>query len=344
MNLPASVALPLARAGISILPVLAFLACLVLLDSFKLTPLRRVAGAIAAGCAAAVVSYVVSGWWLGRWDRPLGSLTVAPPVEEILKAVFIWWLLRTGRIGFMVEGAIYGFAVGAGFAAAENIVYLGFLSGASLYVSILRGFGTAVMHGGATAIVGILAAGWVHRRTWTGIAAFAGGLIIATAVHIFYNSPLLPPVPSVCVVLVGVPALMAAIFMRSEYALERWMGEGFDADLELLDLISSGRFGETHAGQYLQSLRDSFPAPVVADMLCLLQISAELAVRAKAELLKREAGLASGPDAEVTGRLEELQHLEDNLGPTGRLALAPLLAARSRRLWQLRQLMLSQSG
>jgi RsiW-degrading membrane proteinase PrsW (M82 family) len=332
----------LVRAGISILPVLAFLAGLVMLDSFKLTPLWRVAGAIGVGCAAAAASFLLSVWWLGQWYRPLGSWVAAPPIEEILKAVFIWWLVRTGRIGFMVEGAIYGFAVGAGFAAAENLVYLRFLNASSLYVWILRGFGTAVMHGGATAIVGILAASLAHGAGLARVAASTGGLVIATGIHMFYNSPLLPPLPAVCVVLIGVPALMAAIFVRSEHALERWMGEGFDADLELLDLISSGRFSESHAGQYLQSLRDSFPAPVVADMLCLLQIYAELAVRAKAELLKREAGLTSEPDAEVASRLEELQHLEKNLGRTGMLALSPLLVGRSRRLWQLRQLALSQ--
>jgi hypothetical protein len=77
-------------------------------------------------------------------------------------------------------------------------------------------------------------------------------------------------------------------------------------------------------------------------MLCLLQIYAELAVRAKAELMKREAGLTPEPDAEVASRLEELQHLEKNLGRTGLLALSPLLVGRSRRLWQLRQLALSQ--
>ena len=342
MTPPSSETVTLLRAGVSILPVLAFLGGLVMLDSFKLTPLWRVAGAIVAGCAAAAVSFLLSGWWLGHWDRPLGSWAAAPPLEEILKALFIWWLVRTGRIGFMVEGAIYGFAAGAGFAAAENLVYLRFLGGASLYVWILRGFGTAVMHGGATAIVGILAASLAHGAALARAAAFTSGLVIAICIHMFYNSPLLPPVPAVCVVLIGVPALMAAIFVRSERALERWMGEGFDADLELLDLISSGRFSETHAGQYLQSLRDSFAAPVVADMLCLLQIYAELAVRAKAELLKREAGLMPEPDAEVASRLEELQHLEKNLGRTGMLALSPLLAGRSRRLWELRQLTLSQ--
>ena len=342
MTPPFSETLNLIRAGVSILPVLAFLAGLVMLDSFKLTPLRRVAGAMVVGCAVAAASFLLSGWWLGQWHRPLGSWVAAPPIEEVLKAVFIWWLVRTGRIGFMVEGAIYGFAVGAGFAAAENLVYLRFLSGSSLYVWILRGFGTAVMHGGATAIVGILAASLTHGAGLARAAAFTSGLVIATGIHMFYNSPLIPPLPAVCVVLIGVPALMSAIFVRSEHALERWMGDGFDADLELLGLISSGRLSESHAGQYLQSLRDAFPAPVVADMLCLLQICAELAVRAKAELLKREAGLTPEPDAEVASRLEELHHLERNLGRTGMLAISPLLAGRSRRLWQLRQLALSQ--
>ena len=333
----------LARVGVSILPVLAFLACLISLDSFKLTPPLRVAGMIAAGCLAAVASYLLSAWWLGQWGRPFGSWAAAPPAEELLKAAFVWWLFCTGRIGFTVEGAIYGFAIGAGFATAENLLYLGLLKDAGLFVWILRGLGTAVMHGGTTATVGILTATFEHRGKWPRAGAFAVGLLIASGVHALYNSPLLPPVLAVCAILLGAPALIAVTFVQSERALERWMGEGFDADLELLDLISSGRFAETHAGHYLQSLRDSFQPTVVADMLCLLQINAELAVRAKAELLKREAGLASEPDPEVLSRLEEVRHLERQVGATGRLALAPLLAGPSRHLWQLRQLMVTQS-
>ena len=38
-------------------------------------------------------------------------------------------------------------------------------------------------------------------------------------------------------------------------------------------------------------------------MLCLLQVSTELAIRTKAELMKREAGFGSGEDEEVKARL-----------------------------------------
>lgn len=328
----------LTRFAICILPVLAFLGGLVLLDSFKLAPLRRLLASLAAGTAMALVAYLANALLLGGKGVPNSTWIETPIMEELLKALMVWWLLRTGRIGFMVEGAIYGFAVGAGFAMTENIVYLHYLGPASMIVWLVRGFGTSLMHGGGTAIVGILGASQIHRGKFAGDLALVAGWALACGVHILYNAPFLPPAFAAGLVLIGIPALMVVIFIRSESAVEGWLGEGFDADMQLLADISSGEFSQTPSGVYLRSLRDSFAPPLVADMLCLLQVSTELAIRAKAELMKREAGFGSGEDEEVTARLVELRYLEKNIGPTGRLALAPLLAGRERRLWELRQL------
>ena len=57
---------------------------------------------------------------LGREGRELmlatsaATRTIAPVTEEILKALVVVWMFRTHRIGFLVDGAIFGFAVGAG--------------------------------------------------------------------------------------------------------------------------------------------------------------------------------------------------------------------------------------
>ena len=45
-------------------------------------------------------------------------------IEEVAKALYIAWLLRSNRVGFMVDTAISGFAVGAGFAVLENLTYI----------------------------------------------------------------------------------------------------------------------------------------------------------------------------------------------------------------------------
>ena len=41
-----------------------------------------------------------------------------------MKAAFIVVLIARRRVGFLVDAAVQGFAVGAGFAVVENIEYL----------------------------------------------------------------------------------------------------------------------------------------------------------------------------------------------------------------------------
>jgi len=101
------------RILIGLLPVFAFLLTLILLDSFKLVKLRMVAGLIAAGGLAAAFEL----------DLPTLTRYVAPVIEEILKSAVIVYLIARNRVAFLVDAAIIGFAVGAGFAAVENVHY-----------------------------------------------------------------------------------------------------------------------------------------------------------------------------------------------------------------------------
>jgi len=81
--------------------------------------------------------------------------------------------------------------------------------------------------------------------------------------------------PSTLAILVGLPILLSLIFILSERSLQSWLGSKLDKDIELLEMISTGRFAETRAGSYLRSLRHSFPPELVGDMLCLLHLSLE---------------------------------------------------------------------
>ena len=103
---------------VSILPVFVFLTFLLLFDSFKLVKWRNIMITIGIGSAAALLCLLLTGF-----NVPPGILTryIAPVIEETAKAGYIVFLLRKKKIGFMVDGAIYGFAIGAGFAVIENI-------------------------------------------------------------------------------------------------------------------------------------------------------------------------------------------------------------------------------
>ena len=140
--------------AVSILPVFLFLGSLVLIDSYKLVALRAILLSISAGVVAALASYGVNVWLRPALDLDFIRYTmyVSPIVEESLKATFVIYLLRASKVGFAEDAAIHGFAIGTGFAFVENLYYIQVIADATLWTWIVRGFGTAIMHGGATAI------------------------------------------------------------------------------------------------------------------------------------------------------------------------------------------------
>jgi RsiW-degrading membrane proteinase PrsW (M82 family) len=330
----------LIQIAVSLIPVFLFLIALVFLDSFKLVKVRSIVEAIAVGCAAALAAFFVNRWMLSgpAADSTVYSKYVAPVVEESLKAGFIIYLVTRKRVGFMVDAAILGFAVGGGFAFIENIYYLRSLQDSNLLVWIVRGLGTAVMHGGTTAAFAVLSQGLAERgprRTIGRTAVFLPGLGVAIGIHALFNQFVLSPVMNTVAQMLVLPAVLVLIFNRSEKALRDWLEVGLDTDVSVLEDIKTGAISHTKPGQYLESLRSRFSGEIVADMLCLLRIHLELAAQAKGILLMRDAGFNIPEDREIRERLTELKFLEKSIGPTGRLAIAPILHSSSRDLWQL---------
>jgi RsiW-degrading membrane proteinase PrsW (M82 family) len=324
------------HALLGLLPVSCFLAALVYLDSYKLVSLRWVLIAIGLGCAMAIVSYPVNSFGLDLLGIGFQPYTryVAPFVEELLKALVIWGLIRNNRIGFLVDAAIFGFAVGAGFAILENLYYLNVMPDLRLGAWIVRGFGTAIMHGGATAIFAIIAHALPGDRAPARRLAVVPAFLVASVTHSVFNHFFLTPLLSTAIVLVLLPVLLAAIFERSERSVSDWLGMGFDADTELLELINSGGLSSSKVGVYLHSLKEKFEGPVVADLLCYLRLHTELAIRAKGLLMMRESGFRNKAGETTRAKLEEMKYLEGSIGTTGKLAIKPFLRMSQKDLWQ----------
>jgi RsiW-degrading membrane proteinase PrsW (M82 family) len=322
------------------LPVTLFLGSLVYLDSYKLVRFRSILQLIASGCAAAMGSYLLNQWLVNvdMVDHRQLTRFVAPLIEELLKGLPILFLLKARRIGFLVDAAIFGFAIGTGFALVENLYYLVALPDAPITLWIVRGFGTAVMHGGTTAVAAMTTKVLQQRRESEALFLAIPGLLAAYLIHAGFNQFVLSPMLSAVLVIVIFPPLLVLIFGQSERSLQSWLGSGFDLDAELLQAIHSGSFGLSRAGQYLQSLRDHFDGTVLADMLCYLRLQTELSLRAKGILMLRESGFPVKKDAETEGKLAELRYLKKNIGKTGELALSPVLHPSSHDLWQLHML------
>jgi RsiW-degrading membrane proteinase PrsW (M82 family) len=333
-------------APVGLLPVLLYLVMLVFMDSYKLVTLRGVVGAMLAGAALTGLAYVANSLLRDLLGLSFlqTSRVIAPVTEEVLKALVVIWMFRTHRIGFLVDSAIFGFAVGAGFAVAENFFYLAMDVDQNLAVWIVRGFGTAIMQGSVTAIFAIVSQALTERNMRIHPARYLPGLLIAIFLHGLYNQFLVHPIVSTLVVMVVVPPLLHAAFRLSAARIHRWLELDFDADALLLEQINSSEFSSSRIGRFLNDLRQAFDGPVVVDMLCYLRLYTELAMRAKGMLMARAAGLDIPAGERTREKFAELQYLEKSIGKTGILALSPFLHMERKDLWQLKVLDAADRG
>jgi len=324
----------MADIAAALLPVVGFLIVLYTMDGFKLVPIRSVLATLAAGGCAALVSLWL--WNMLGLDGQTGNAVTyydAPLLEEALKASIVVVLIARGRVGFLVDAAVHGFSVGAGFALVENVTYLHAFGAAPLSLWLVRGLGTAMLHGGTTAIFGIVSRALRDRFPRHPVAAFLPGLAAAIAIHAGFNALPFPPMILAALIMLVLPLLLLFTFDRSERAIREWMGAGMDLDIEVLQLITSEHFAVTRFGQYLRELRERFPGIIVADMYCLLRLELELSVHARAMIMARDAGVELKGDEDLDAILAEREYLHRSIGRAGLLALHPLQVTSHRDHW-----------
>jgi len=334
-----------AEFAIAFLPILIFLIFMRVMDSFQLVKVRQVIVAILVGFTVAFLAILTNSSLINLLDISTVSFSrfVAPVSEEILKFLFVVYLIRASKVGFMVDAAILGFAIGAGFAIIENIYYMNMLTEAGLLTWFVRGFGTAIMHGGTTAIAAIISKDLSDRKEWSQAVLFLPGLTTAILLHALFNMFILPPLTSALLIMLLLPPIFIMIFKQSEENTRKWLGTGLDSDLEMLRLLMAGNISETRIGNYLKSIQNKFTPSVVGDIICYLRIYLELSIKAKGILIMKENGFEMPPDPEIEAQFMELNYLESQIGKTGKLAMQPLLKLNNTDLWQLSMMQKNQT-
>ncbi len=115
---------------------------------------------------------------------------IAPPIEELMKGIFLFFIIRNINWNNLINGFIYGGALGLGFGMTENFLYfITYTQDFSqwLFILLVRTFFTVLMHVISTATLG----------GFLGIAKFTNshlkfifptvGFLIATAIHFCWN-------------------------------------------------------------------------------------------------------------------------------------------------------------
>lgn len=90
---------------------------------------------------------------LTGWSRNTVVNYVAPLFEELFKAAFIVFLVRSQRVTRATTCLFCGFASGIGFSLVENLFYVSI--GGGTESSLIRVGSTTLMHASSTALIGL---------------------------------------------------------------------------------------------------------------------------------------------------------------------------------------------
>src|SRR5947209_2744895 len=254
-----------AHWGLALVPVLILLGLFVWLDAFKLMQLHEILLLLVLGGIGAAAAYPVSGVFLDR--LPIGfsiySRFVAPWIEEAIKGAIIVALFRLNRIGYKLDAVISGFAIGAGFSVLENIIYLLRFPDYGAGTWIVRGLGTAVMHGTTLALLAAIAHELAERETREAAGDFdfhlwwfAPGYLVVVTLHTLFNQ--FPDRPLLAMVRAAMFAHVAliAIFNFGTTEAERWLKEECAAHHTQLETLRPGNWPAGPAGRKIAALTE----------------------------------------------------------------------------------------
>ncbi len=333
--------------SIALVPVLLMAVLFAWLDVFKLTSVREMLGLLLLGALTALVAWPVSGQMLDT--LPMGysfySRLVAPWIEEALKGLALAFLIATNRIGFKLDAVISGFAIGAGFSVVENILYLIRFPELSASVWMVRGLGTAVMHGTTTAILAAVAhdlsegslrrQGTAHRFNplW-----LLPGYILASLIHLTFNQFPDQPGMVMAVTLVSAPLLLIALFRLGESETHQWLAEESEAHRRWLEEWRAGGFPADASGQRIKALAGRVKPEQAALIRDYCIVKAELVLAAEEELLDRDRQLDEEEAKRLRAAFARLEQVKQAIGRVGYAALSRQLPFSANDEWELSEL------
>ena len=337
----------LLNIAIALLPALLLLALFYRFEAFNLVRFPQFLGFLALGGALAAVAYAANGALLTATSLDFATYSrfVAPVVEELLKASPIILLFALNKIGFKIDAAIIGFTIGAGFSIAENAYELYLFPGSGIGVWMVRGLGTAVMHGGATALFAVVSHEMTDEQAEAKAAQyrfkpwlFIPGLAAATVMHAGFNMFVDHPLQLMFVAFTIVPLSLFAVLSIGQGAARKWIMADNKVHEELLADLEDGDFARSEIGQAVCVIADKFNEGLRQEVFDYIALHTEIVLRAERLMLARGEGERGEPTDEDRDRFERLRVLEVNIGRAGLRALRPLLHFSRNDLWEMQML------
>ena len=333
--------------SLALVPVLLMAAMFAWLDIFKLMSVWEMLGLLILGGITALAAWPISGQMLD--NLPMGfsfySRIVAPWIEEALKGLAVVLLFAGNRIGYKLDAVISGFTIGAGFSVIENIFYLARYPELTTPVWMVRGLGTAVMHGTTTAILAAIAHELGERSTrasggkfWLNPLWFLPGYVAASLIHMAFNHFPDQPMPVMFVTLVTAPLVLLGVLRFGEGEAKGWLAQESAAHEAALAEWRGGGFPKDASGQRIEALAKRSTGALAERIHADCTLKTVRGLAAVRELQEKDRLVQPEERYRLRRQFAELEALRKAMGRTGFAALQPLLPFSRNDDWELSEL------
>ena len=312
------------------------------LDFYKTGNFKIIVASMFAGLAAYLLAsqgnkFTLNQGWLDRLEIIRYS---APILEEILKGIILWYLVTRPRFAYFIEGAVYGFAAGIGFAVIENYEYITAAQSSGLMLAISRVISTNLMHAAATSVLGIiLAEARFSKNKFNGLMLGMGGLAIAMALHILFNN-VATRVENGLLVLIaagGIGLVSAAVIA---YIIKQGLKRGktvLEESLSMADRVTSGEAAVVtrmeSVDDILKPLAERFGDKKAAEIKEFLTKQARLGFLRKSFERLTDERMKQGTEKEIAKVIKEVDIARRKVGSYAMLFLRQTFPEDSSPIW-----------
>jgi RsiW-degrading membrane proteinase PrsW (M82 family) len=276
----------------------------------------------------------------GGESMTMTVVLVAPIVEEIVKSLALIYFGRRPDFTYFVDGAIYGFAAGIGFSVLENLFYLfqpaGQSQGALLAVS--RSFSTCLMHGSASALVGVSIGRFRYGHGWTRLLSAILGWGAAIILHSGFNRVV--EFWEGTAFLLGAVGLgvggvvLIALFIRWGLVEERrWIEETLGSQQRVTSKEKALVRELASVQELLKPIEERFGREKTIDVEDFLLKQAQLGIKQKSSQMLTDARLKAEVEAQIAELQAEMEALRRKVGIYVMTYVRSIFPPESTLLW-----------
>lgn len=276
----------------------------------------------------------------GVFNRDTLLRFVAPVIEEILKGLILIYLIRHPDFKYFLDGAIYGFAAGIGFAIFENFEYILGHPSTALIVAISRVLSTNLIHATGSALIGIaLGLARFNRFVLFRMLYLISGVGLAIAIHSGFNNMVNDGVALGFAFAAGFggAGVIAAAARRGLKDEKSWVHE----NIGLTQGVTSGEASVVQrlndVDTILAPLAERFGADKAVQIEKFLFMQAQLAIQGKMLEKMQDGKMRAAIQAQIRELDQKMNTARKAVGTYCMLYLRNIFPVSDTQLWNLLQ-------